>query len=549
MNRRKFLIAFVVLTVSLAVGGILLFNWYVNSSHFHRRIDQLADRLKGKGIAFDSVRIDPGGRISIKNFRFRIPGSDDELVLEELSGQIDFASLATGKVRTTLDATALMRKLLARKYPGRVRVDEGAGKLFLSLESKLGGGMQLGQMEGVLRPENFKLLLSAYPKTPVAFKGGELAFDPVSIHSDGLDFDFGVVRFRFRGSIRDYMNKMEFIGAKVGAKCNLKHFSDTVVRSFSIPEVSRKISFDGDIDFDSELRGNFANPEVRGVFRSPNFRLNFRGQFREIDNHPKDLVGDFVFKGTVEKPEFEVRFASDAVHSEYWEIAQAHRKHLQFNADRCRGMFVFKDARFDFKQMVFDAYEGKIGVRGNWDFSENPVRMKGDVFYRNLSVARVLGDVSDFGPFWDGRVSGYFKGHTKTLMLEYPVLEGKFEATDLVLKGIPRKDLLETEVGADLVRRLIGLRLESLSGDCVVDHAWLDVPQITGKGSLASVQGSFRYNVLTLAMIGGFETRLLQPFFAKHPAMAERFRKAGPFLQFGLGGRINEADVQWKAVN
>jgi len=537
---KALVLVFLAVLVTAFLAGVALFNWYVSTDDFNRHLEAMRGRLKDRGINLGAMSVGRLGQIEIADFSVDL-GELGTLSVANLSGRIEVLSLLSGKVRTTFDVTELLRQFVSLRFRNRFTVAPETRVEFafegdprsLQDPSALSGDIGISEL-------TFR---DAVTSLDVRIPGGRL---PIKGPGPVVSFPDLPVRFLDRdfvlkGSIRNVLRNPEFVDTSLQARAQeVRQMAKKVIDSFNEKEISRKVGMEGPADVDIRLDGPCLAPVTKVDFNVPNYKLQFRGEFREIMTTYEWVKGTATWSGDITHPRIDVTLKAGPMVFDYYELRNSHLPHLHFRAKEGAAKLSYFDFRLAFEQLALSAYGGAIAAQYDIRLNRSPVQFDFRVVGNSLDMNALLGDVAHLADFLDGKLTFLFSGHSMTLMLERIVAEGKANVQNLRLVGLPDKDrLLLPTVKAVLPGQSFGSALF----DMKLDHASLDVMQLTFKGPGGVLSGFVHYDILTLDTRAAFGFDVAPGLLDAHPKLRREIPEGR--LDLTLRGRIIDPYVTY----
>ncbi len=530
---KALLVVFVSVLLTFFIVGVILFNWYTSTDDFNRHVEALRSKLKDRGIKLGSIDTGPLGQIEITDFSVNL-GDLGTIAVGKLSGRIEVLSLMSGKVRTTFNVTEIIRQFVAKKFKKRFALSPDAAVDFsfegdprnLRTMAAISGDISLSKI-------NLKDIITGLDieipagKLPVKSPGPVISFPSIPVRF--LDREFTL-----KGSIRNVLRNPEFVDAALEAKAQqVRKMAKKVIDSFNDKEISRKVGMEGPANVDIRLDGPVLAPNTRVDFDVPGYKLQFRGEYREIMTTYEHIKGSVTWSGDLKHPRIEAVIQAQKPTFDYFELRRQHLPHLYFRAKEGATKITYYDEQLKFEQLALAAYEGAVAAQLNINLNRKPVHFDFRVVANKLNMRTLLGDVFNLHNFLGGKASFLFAGHSKTLMLERIVAEGKVNIENLQLVDFPDRDRL-------LLPRALKVLPGSMFGnsrfDVKLDHAFLDMMQMKGEGPGGIMAGFLHYNILTLEINAGLGFDFAPAIFKRHKGLKRELPDGR--LDMTMQGRI-----------
>ena len=525
---------FVTVLLSVFFFGVLLFNWYTSTDDFHRHVESLRSRLKDRGIKLGNIDTGPLGQIEISDFSVDLGGDLGTLSVGKLSGRIEVLSLMSGKVRTTFDVTEIIRKFVSKRFRKRFAISPDAAVNFsfegdprnLSSMSAISGEIDLSKIlfKDILTGLDIQIPAG---KLPIKSPGPVISFPEIPVRF--LDRDFTL-----NGSIRNVLRNPEFVDATLAARAQqVRKMAKKVIDSFNDKEISRKVGMEGPANIDIRLDGPVLAPNTRVDFKVPGYKLQFRGEFREIMTSYDHIKGSVIWSGDLKHPRIEAVISAGKLTFDYFELRRSHLPHLYFRAKEGAAKITYFDHNLKFEQLALAAYGGQVAAQLNINLNRKPVNFDFRVVAHALDLRTLLGDVFNMHDFLGGQTTFLFEGYSKTLLLERILAEGKVNIQNLQLVGFPDKDRLLLPT---VLKVLPGTRYGNTTFDVKLDHAFLDIMTIKGEGPAGILAGFVNYNILDLNISAGLGLDLSPSLMGLHRGLKRELPNGR--LDMTVEGRI-----------
>ena len=537
---KALLALFIIVLLSVFLFGVIIFNWYTSTDDFNRHVESLRSRLKDRGIKLGNIDTGPLGQIEISDFSVDL-GDLGKLSVAKLSGRIEILSLMSGKFRTTFNVTEIIRQFVAKKFRKRFAIAPEAEVSFafegdprnLNSMRSISGEIDLSEikLKDIITGLDIEIPAG---KLPVKSPGPVISFPDLPVRF--LDRDFTL-----KGSIRNVLRNPEFVDTTLAAKAQqVRKMAQKVIDSFNDKEISRKVGMEGPANVDILVNGPVLAPETRVDFNVPGYKLQFRGEYREIMTTYDHIKGSVMWSGDLKHPRIEATISAGKLTFDYFELRRSHLPHLYFRAKEGAAKITYFDHQLKFEQLALNAYDGQVAAQLNINLNRKPVHFDFRVIANTLDLHKLLGDVFNMHNFLGGKTTFLFEGYSKTLLLERIVAEGKVNIQNLHLVGFPDKDRLLLPT---VLKVLPGTKYGNSNFDVKLDHAYLDIMKIKGEGPAGIMAGFVNYNILTLKIEAGLGLDLSSSLLTKHPALKQELPKGR--LDMTLQGRIIDPHITY----
>ncbi len=480
----------------------------VGSRYIVSRIAGVKRALAAGGVEVDSIDVSPLGEIDVKGLKIRLPGGEI-LQLDHLRGRIHVSGLLSATVSTTFDVGELVERYLSRRGLSLgVRLPADAVRFTMKGKASQLSRLDAGRLKGVLEIGRFSFELPLVGTVRVgggtcSVEGGILTIRRPLVLSI-LDRMVSC-----KGSIRDLFRSPSFVNFSCSVRESLGDLLPSMIARFGNEELRRKFGMKGESTFSLVLDGSLRSPSAVFLLRMNKPLIQFRGTHRVINLSTDSLelsvdlprLNPVSLLRTGLPSVCDGRLKLGRITGEYFELAKSASPHLYLHLDAVAVSFTWKERVIRVRKFVVPCYGGVWGGRGEVRLDRIPLEFSWRSWFRGLSLARFVSDVTSMDSFLDGTVDGEFSGHSKTLMLERIIAEGKSTIRNFSLVGWPEG---EGEPPRDVKAAFQGKRFSRCSFSFKVDHAYMESFDFSGKGEMMEVAGSFSYNILTLALRAAF---------------------------------------------